>query len=220
MLPVILGFSSAPSPLRAATLLMAAGFALAIGACHRVGPDYTEPALTAPAGWATTDLPGAPATEAPEVLTRWWTSLNDPVLDSLIDRAMAGNLDLKIATARIREARAARTFARAGDSPTIDASAGYTRSRMSPNSATPGMPGSPSDGSNLFTTGLDAAWEIDVFGGVSRAVEAADADIAGAVWNRRNLTVSLLAEIALNYFDLRTAQQRIVATRGNVDTQS
>ncbi len=220
MRPVNLGFSTAPSPLRASALAVAAGIALAVGACHPVGPDYAEPALTAPAGWATSELPGAPAAEAPEALTRWWTSLNDPVLNSLIDRAMAGNLDLKIATARIREARAARSFARTGDSPTVDASAGYTRSRTSPNSAGPGMPGSPSEGSNLFTAGLDAAWEIDVFGGVSRAVEAADADVAGAVWTRRNLTVSLLAEVALNYFDLRTAQQRIVATRGNVDTQS
>ncbi|MFT3686841.1 MAG: TolC family protein [Phycisphaerales bacterium] len=133
---------------------------------------------------------------------------------------MSGNLDLKLATVRIREARAARSFASAASGPTVDANAGYLRSRPSETSGTAPSTVRGGDGQDLFTAGLDAAWEFDVFGGVRRSVEAADADIGAAVWNRRNITVSLLAEIALNYIDLRTAQQRIAATRGNVDTQS
>ena len=203
---------------RPLTLLLAAGAALALGACHAVGPNYAEPALNAPQAWATSDLPGSPQPGTPADLSKWWTTLNDPTLSSLMDRAVAGNLDLKIATARVREARAARSFARAGDSPTLDVNAGVNRTRNSPNSGN-GTNGD-GDGRGLFTAGLDAAWELDVFGGVRRSVEAADADIGSATWDRRNLTVSLLAEVALNYMDLRTAQQRIVATRGNVDTQS
>jgi NodT family efflux transporter outer membrane factor (OMF) lipoprotein len=207
--------------IRPLSLLLAAGAALTLGACEAVGPNYKEPALNAPAAWATADLPGAPAASAPGELTKWWTALNDPTLSSLMDRAVTGNLDLKLATARIREARAARSFARAGDSPTLDLNAGAERSRNSPNANNGVSTGNTrSQGEGLFTAGLDASWEIDVFGGVRRAVEAADADVNSAVWNRRNLTVSLLAEVALNYMDLRTAQQRIVATRGNVDTQS
>lgn len=202
-------------------LTVAAGAAVTLTACHPVGPDYTEPQLNAPAEWADPlALPGAPKPEATADLSKWWTHLNDPVLSSLMDRAVAGNLDLKIATARIREARAARSFSAAGDAPTVDASGSYNRVRNSENSGTTGSLVQTGDGRNLWAAGLDAAWEFDVFGGVRRAVEAADADIGSAVWNRRNLTVSLLAEVALNYIDLRTAQQRIAATRGNVDTQS
>lgn len=212
--------SALASLLRPAALLMVAGLAITLGACHPVGPDYTEPALKAPEAWATSDLPGAPTAGTPADLPKWWNSLNDPVLSSLMDRAVAGNLDLKIATARIREARAARTFSAAGDAPVVDANASYNRVRNSENSGTAGSQTHTGDGRNLWAAGLDAAWEFDVFGGVRREVEAADADIASAQWDRRNLTVSLLAEVALNYIELRTAQQRIVATRGNVDTQS
>lgn len=203
---------------RILALLLAVG---TLAACHPVGPDYEEPQLNAPAQWADPlAIPGAPTPGTPADLTKWWTTLNDPVLASLMDRAVAGNLDLKIATARLREARAARTFSAAGDAPVVDANASYNRLRNSNNSGTAGSATNGGDGRNLFAAGLDAAWEFDVFGGVRRSVEAADADIGAAVWNRRNLTVSLLAEVALNYIDLRTAQQRIVATRGNVDTQS
>lgn len=202
-------------------LITAAGAAATLTACHPVGPDYAEPQLKAPEQWATPlDLPGAPHPDSQADLSRWWTVLNDPVLSSLIDRAVAGNLDLKLATARIREARAARTFSAAGDAPVVDANASYNRLRNSENSETAGSLAHTGDGRDLFATGLDASWEFDVFGGVRRSVEAADADIGAAVWNRRNVTVSLLAEVALNYIDLRTSQQRITATRGNVDTQS
>ncbi|MBY0398489.1 MAG: efflux transporter outer membrane subunit, partial [Thermoleophilia bacterium] len=141
---------------------------------------------------------------------------------SLIDRAVAGNLDLRRATARIREARAARFAAQALGNPSVDASAGYTRSRRSENANQfgIGLGSQTGEGRDLLSTGLNAAWELDVFGGVRRAVEAADADIHASVWDRRGVTVSLLAEVAQNYMDLRTAQQRIAATRANVDTQS
>ncbi|HZW07028.1 MAG TPA: efflux transporter outer membrane subunit [Phycisphaerales bacterium] len=203
---------------RPLALLLSAGAAAALTACKAVGPDYAEPQLTAPDAWATSDLPGAPGSGTPADLSRWWTTLNDSMLTSLMDRAVEGNLDLRVATARIREARAARAFAYAANSPVLDLNAGATRTRNSPNSGS-GV-GTDGSGRGLFTAGLDASWEIDVFGGIRRSVEAADADIGSVVWDRRALTVSLLAEVALNYMDLRTAQQRIVATRGNVDTQS
>lgn len=198
-------------------LILAAGAAVALVGCKAVGPDYVEPQLSAPDQWVTTT--GQYVATTPADLSKWWSNLNDPILSSLMDRAVAGNLDLKIATARIREARAARSFSAAAEGPTVNTSADYSRFRNSENTSN-GRASDSTDGHNLFAAGLDASWELDVFGGVRRSVEAADADIGAAVWNRRNVTVSLLGEVALNYMDLRTAQQRIIATRANVDTQT
>ncbi|HKY09648.1 MAG TPA: efflux transporter outer membrane subunit, partial [Candidatus Binatia bacterium] len=138
------------------------------------------------------------------------------------------NLDLRIAEARIREARASRAVVASGAWPTVDTSGSYTRSRTSENAL--GIPsqsggGGTSGGSgfklerDLFTAGFDANWEIDVFGGVRRSVEAADATIAATEYNRRDVLVSLLGEVARNYIDLRAAQRRLAVARANLKTQ-
>jgi outer membrane protein, multidrug efflux system len=193
-----------------------------------VGPDYKEPALAVPAAWTEAQQKGVDT--RPTELARWWTAFDDPLLNSLVERALRSNLDLRIAEARVREARASRAVVASGAWPTVDTSGSYTRSRASENalsipSQSGGGGGTSAGGSgfklerNLFNVGFDANWEIDVFGGVRRSVEAADATIEATEYSRRDVLVSLLGEVARNYIDLRGAQRRLAVARANLKTQ-
>ena len=188
----------------------AALLAIALGGCAAVGPDYTEPQLAVPAGWSAGT--GTDAMDA-ALLARWWHGFGDPVLDRLVADALAANLDLAQARARLREARARRGVAGAALMPSVDASLSGSRSRSS------GQSGSGST-RELYSAGFDASWELDVFGGVRRSVEAAQADLEASVESLSDTRVSLAAEVALNYIDLRTAEQRLaiaeesIASRG------
>lgn len=190
-----------------------------------VGPNYKEPALAVPAVWNEAQQKGVET--RPAELARWWTAFEDPLLNSLVDRAVRSNLDLRVAEARIREARASRTVIAAGAWPRLETSGSYTRSRRSesaldiPSQAGVGDIAAPrikSEG-NFFTVGFDANWEIDVFGGVRRGVEAADATIEATEYSRRDVLVSLLGDVAKNYIDLRGAQRRLAVARANLKTQ-
>jgi outer membrane protein, multidrug efflux system len=191
-----------------------------------VGPDYHPPQTQTPSHWAsptigpTTAPSTAPSTqsvtgEQPMGIVEWWTTFGDPLLDSLVRRAVESNLPLKQAESRIREARAARGAVSAGQWPTVNASGDWRHSGTGPGSDHTIKSG----GRDLFQTGLDAAWELDVFGGVRRDVEAASADIQSAIENRRDVLVSLAAEVALNYMDLRSFQQRIIVANRNLKDQ-
>jgi multidrug efflux system outer membrane protein len=196
-----------------------------------VGPNYQRPDVAVPDHFGATTRP---ATEHVE-FARWWVNFNDPLLNSLIDRAMTGNLDLKVAEARIREARAQRGVVAAGEYPSVNANGSYRRTRTSENAFDFGGSGAGGSGSeaaqqfgafnppgsttDLFQAGFDASWEIDVFGGVRRDIEASEADIGAQVENHRDVLVSLLAEVARNYLDLRGFQQQIEIARRNVRTQ-
>jgi NodT family efflux transporter outer membrane factor (OMF) lipoprotein len=189
-----------------------------------VGPDYKEPALAVPAAWNEAQQKGVDTRSAE--LARWWTAFEDPLLNSLVDRAVKSNLDLRVAEARIREARATRAVVASGAWPTLDTSGSYTRSRSSENAFNiPSQGGAGGSGQginlerNLFNAGFDANWEIDVFGGVRRGVEAADATIEATEYNRRDVLVSLLGDVARNYIDLRGAQRRLAVARANLKTQ-
>ena len=189
---------------------VAALLAVALGGCAAVGPDYSEPQLAVPAGWSAGT--GTDAMDA-VLLARWWHGFGDPVLDRLVADALAANLDLAQARARLREARARRGVAGAALMPSVDASLSGSRSRSS------GQSGSGST-RELYSAGFDASWELDVFGGVRRSVEAAQADLEASVESLSDTRVSLAAEVALNYIDLRTAEQRLaiaeesIASRG------
>jgi NodT family efflux transporter outer membrane factor (OMF) lipoprotein len=176
-----------------------------LAGCAAVGPNYIPPQTPVSITWNTPLQGGITVETGPRNLADWWTTLNDPELSRLIERAAAGNLNLKKATARIREARARRGLSNAGFYPTLDASGSATRSRGSADTG-------PVATTDLFSVGLDASWEIDLFGGVRRSVEAADADLQAAGEDLRDTLVSLLAEVALNYVDLRTAQARLSVT--------
>ena len=181
--------------------------------CAAVGPDYMPMEIEAAKIW-NSELSGGltDKTVSPTNLANWWKTLNDPILSSLMDRAVANNLDLKEARARVRESRARRGISRAALFPAIDASGSVTKSRNS------GSNGGGSE-TNLYAADFDAGWELDVFGGLRRSIEASDADLQASAEDLNNVLISLLAEVALNYVDTRTYQTRLVVANANLDAQ-
>ena len=197
--------------------------ALLLAGCTTVGPNYRRPDVAVPAQYA---KPHEAQALSDADLASWWRHFGDPELDSLIARAIALNLDVQSAAARIREARARELVAGARNLPTLDAQASATRQRISENAIpTPPGAGAPGNGGafglpgsefNTFRLGLDASWEIDLFGGTRRGIEAAGARTGGAVWTRRDLQATAAAEVANAYFTLRTLQERIAKTEADV----
>lgn len=141
-------------------------------------------------------------------LARWWEQLSDPQLNGLIEDALAANPDLRSAGAALRAARANRNVASANRFPTVSTSAGVTRSAALGADKT------------LYSAGFDASWEPDVFGGTRRALEAAEADLEASLADMRATRVSLVAEVALNYVELRAYQARLAIARDNLGSQS
>ena len=192
---------------------------LALAGCA-VGPAYRVPQETVPAAWTGIVPPAPPSTAlvarlsvptgGPAAASNWWATFRDPRLDSLIARAAGANLDLKQAESRVRQARAQRAVAAGGFWPTLDANGEYRWNRPA---------GAGSAPANLYQAGLDATWELDVFGGARRGVEAADADIAASVEDRRDVMVTLASEVALNYISLRGAQRQIAIAKDNLVAQ-
>jgi multidrug efflux system outer membrane protein len=205
-------------------LMTGLGFAMS-SACM-VGPNFQRPEVKVPAVWTgPTESSMTPAVSLPgEDLTRWWTLFEDPTLTSLVERAIQSNLDLMRAKARIRQARAARGVAVSGIGPTVDSSASFRRNR-SPVTISrgdgAGGSGSKTEGviSNQYQAGFDAGWELDIFGGVRRNIEAADANLEATEESLRDVLVTLTAELARNYIDLRAFQQRIAIARRNLKAQ-
>ena len=245
---------------------------LALAGCA-VGPSYHPPRPTLPDAYPPTSTAGeASARPGPTgSLTQWWTLFDDPELNSLLSRALAGNRDLQLADSRVRQARAERSVAAAGLLPEGEISGGYNRSLGSQNVILPlgslagssagssggastggggssarhaeevgssgaaaaaappqqvGGPQSPfGDGglpgvtTNLYQAGFDASWELDLFGGTRRAVEAAKAELAAAEEGSRGVQVSLLAETATGYAELRMGQQQLDLSRRNLRAQ-
>lgn len=187
---------------------------LVLGGCSlipSVGPDYTAPQVVMPEQWRQGAAVTAPAGSAAS-LARWWQQLGDALLNQLIDEALQGSLDLKLAQARLQQARASRGQAEAGFFPTLKAATGSSRSEAAP--VISSMPTR-----TLYNAEFDASWEVDLFGGTRRAVEAASADLESSAASLDNTRVSLLAEVALNYIDWRNAQQRLVIARRNLASQ-
>lgn len=174
-----------------------------------VGPDYERPAIPAPAAW-NESLDASPAD-----LSRWWTLFNDPVLDRLVERAVRANLDLRIAEARVREARAQVGVVQGALLPQVAAGGSVTRGRVSPNGVQFPL-GDPYQ--TRYSAGFDAAWEIDVFGGTRRAVEQASADLEAWNESRRAVLVTLLGDVAGNYVGLRGNQLLQSVLRRNVES--
>ncbi len=200
-------------------MLLHAGFLiplLALGlvtACATVGPDYAPPESEVPDSWHQELTKGLSEGEA--ALQTWWTIFDDPVLDSLIDRAAEGNLDLRIAFARIQEARALRGVAAGERMPDLDGTGAAARSRVSEEI----VPVLPDRTDNFFGIGLDASWEIDVWGRIRRSIESADAGFEASVENYHDVLIVLYADVASTYVEVRTLQERLRLARGNVDIQ-
>jgi outer membrane protein, multidrug efflux system len=186
--------------LKAAVVL---AVAILLAGCA-VGPNFRPVQISAPEAWTGASVEGAPAE-----LSTWWTTFNDPKLTALVEEAVRSNLDLKLAEARLREARATRGVIAGGLWPRADAVGGYQRTNVPANT-----------GHDLYQTGLDSTWELDIFGGTRRAVESATANIRAAQESLRDVQVSLAAEVALNYIQLRGYQQQIDIARSNLQAQS
>jgi NodT family efflux transporter outer membrane factor (OMF) lipoprotein len=167
------------------------------------GPDYAAPATNAPASW----LNGQAAAQGEDV-TYWWRRLNDPLLDQFITQALQDSHDIRSARARLQEVRARYDLADGNLMPSLNA--GLSGSRSKTGTASP---------TDLFNAGFDASWEIDLFGGLRRAREAAAADTGATLANLYNTQVTLAAEVALNYVQWRSLQSRLQIAQDNLTAQ-
>lgn len=147
----------------------------------------------------------------PDTSAQWWRQLGDPGLSALIEQVSAANIDLRSARARLLEARARRAMAGAALVPAVGASATGRRS-----SGTPGAQSS----NTLYAAGFDASWELDIFGATRRSVEAAQADLEAAAAMLDSTRVSLVAEAAFGYIEVRTLQVRLGIARRNLASQA
>lgn len=188
-----------------------------------VGPDYVAPKTAVPAGYSeqANALTGAVSSAQTADLDTWWKNFGDATLDQLIDEALQSAPDLMQAEARVREARALRGIAGAAEFPEVDAGAEYKRTHGSANVPVGVPPGGlgPGANGNLWQAGFDASWEIDVFGGTRRSIESAEASYQAAIAGRGDVTLTLVAEIARNYIELRGAQRRLDVARDNLAIQ-
>lgn len=195
-------------------LIIMSTMALLAGGCA-VGPSYAPPSTDKAVAWpaATSKVP---ITTDP-VLVEWWKSFGDPALTELVQRAAEANLDLRIARARVSEARALRGVARSRLLPSVDANASAV-SQLQSDNARSTITGDRQ--SEQYEAGFDASWEIDVFGGVQHSLEAATADVEAAEEHRRDVLLTVIAEVARAYVEYREAEARLAIARSNQALQA
>lgn len=192
---------------RPSLALAAALVALALAGCATTQrPEAAVPAMAVPATWSPNHLVFTPAAD-PQSLARWWQGLGDAQLGALVEQALQANPSLASTQAALRQARAQRDVTAAGLAPSVDGSGSAQRSR------------SGNSTGNSFSTGLDASWELDVFGRLASGVAASDADVRTAQATLEGARVSLAAEVALSYIELRNLQQRLAIARSNLASQ-
>ncbi len=197
---------------------MAVGFlsAVFLSGCA-VGPNYKRPQTSVANSFANAPTNVVSLDEG--ALATWWKGLNDARLDRLVDRAMTNNHDLRIATANLKEARALRRLTAFDLAPTVQANAGYANSLLSKAAALPGTPRAARE-MELYDASFDATWELDLFGRVRRSVQAASAQVGSVEATRFDMLVSVIAEVARNYFELRGLQNQLAVARKNADVQT
>ena len=185
-----------------------------LGGCA-VGPDYAKPDTTLPARWAQASVDAHGSTPAAS-LDSWWRGFNDPLLDELMDEAVAGNTDVASAKAKIREARATRREAEAGLGPSITGSAAATES-----GAGQGASGGATTSTTgaAFQAGFDASWELDLFGGKRRDAEAAVYGEQAAEEDLRSTLLTLIGDVGANYAEARGYQARIALAQQTLASQ-
>lgn len=185
------------------------GTALLLSGCA-VGPDYQTPDMPLSSHWrnANADTPSRP----PE-LAFWWKKLGDPLLNQLVQDAIANNLDVRTSKAKVREARASYRQANGALFPTLDGSGSATRSKTAGSNGTSGTVG------NLFKAGFDAGWELDLFGANRRASEAAKYGLDAAEEELRATLLTLIGDVTTNYVQARGYQARIALARRTAASQ-
>ena len=185
---------------------------VSVTACT-VGPDYKRPESTVPDVWRARAVKGIGEGQAS--VQTWWETLDDPVLIDLLQRAETANLDLEVAVARIREARAQHRISKSDYYPEINAQGNASAQQLSEN--TFGELGGRTV--ERYSLGVGLSWEIDVFGRIRRSAESATAAFEASIEDYRDVLVVLLAEVGLNYVDAITLQERIELAKGNVRAQ-
>jgi len=192
-----------------------------------VGPNYHPPQTAGSTNWSELQLGGT--TNSPVHIVEWWKTFADPELDSLVERAVKANYNLRLAVGRLHEARATVSGAKWDFTPTVGSSAGFTRQRSSANYF--GVPttgfstgsGGSTPGQNLtsdqYDAHFDATWELDVFGSKRRTLEEDTANLAASREDLRDTLVTVLGDVARNYLEVRGAQQRLVIASNNITSQ-
>lgn len=190
---------------KAALILLSLG----LGACT-VGPDYQAPNTTFMDKWFSST--SVVVSQEP-INTQWWNAFNDPLLTKYIEQSAINNKDVQVAIANISRARAVRRENVGALLPSLDGSADATRSKSS------GANSSFNSGEirNIYDAGFDASWELDIFGGNRREIEASEARLGMAMASYNNVMLSTFSDVARNYYEARGMQKRIAITKQNVD---
>ena len=185
--------------------------AAVLAGCMTVGPDYRKPKVDTPEQW-----PGAASAES--ISATWWKAYGDPVLDRIVEDALAYNTDLRFAIARVDEARAALGISRADQAPGVSANASASRNRASRESVQ-GVPAGINPEYSNYRATVSASYEIDFWGKYRRATEAARAELLGAQSNREAVRLTLITDVARGYFNLRALDAQVAVTRRTISTR-
>lgn len=215
------------APRASHALTWLAALAMPLAACTKMGPDFVppepnwKPKTLGDTGTPSSDEKSRPVANA--VDPQWWKLLGDPLLTALEARLADGNLDLRLAAIRLAEARAQLGVADAAGQPNLNFDAAANRVKQSREGTLGLTPSAIAPSSrlrlpyNLFQTGFDATWELDLWGRVARSVEAAEAGVTASEDSVRDVLVTSSAELARNYIRLRGAQRKLQITRANLD---
>jgi multidrug efflux system outer membrane protein len=197
-------------------LLLTLAVAAVLSGCA-VGPNYVRPKTPVAEQFAGAE-PDVYTNQQTQV--EFWKQFGDPTLDQLVSDSLSANYDLRIAVARLVQSRALRDQSEFDLAPTVTASGGYNKQRT-PGAENP-YSGGPFGGAytqRFYDAGFDATWELDFFGGVRRNIQARNAELQGEVANLHDAQVSVIAEVARNYFELRGEQTQLAVARANVTNQ-
>ena len=194
--------------------IAALGLAALLAGCTGLNPDYTRPAVDLPQAWRDAPAEGVRAQDAP-----WWKVYGDPVLDRLIEEALANNASVMLALARVDEARAALGATSAEQLPYVTASANRNRTRLSQRGATPLPPGFDPE-HNDTRVSADVSYEIDLWGRLRNATQAARAELLATEAARETVRIALTSDVAQGYFALRALDAQLAATRRSLATRT
>ena len=213
--------------MRAARSWLMAGLAGALAACT-LGPDYQAQQPALPQSWQPDQQtpPAASETTEEPIQSDWWTAFADPELTALESRIAEANLDVRAATFRLAESRAQRRIAGAAEFPQISGQGFYQHIKPSAKGlfgqleqgGKPGPPPNNLPASDLYQYGFDATWELDLWGKVRRSIESADAEVDASAEARRDSLLSIRAELARDYLQLRGIQAQLRIDRDNLAT--
>ncbi len=196
---------------RTRPLALSGSLALALSGCAMVGPDYTRPPVEVPADWR---MPAGTMTELAN--GAWWQQFGDPVLDGLIETALASNRDLKIAVARVEQFLGQYTATRGEQFPLLDASGAFGRQRLPASQRLEGQ--GATVGINELAAG--ASFELDLWGKLRRATEASRAELLASEEARQTVVLTLVSGVASGYIGLRDLDQRLAIARATLTSRA